>query len=142
MPQSSLFGEAKRSEADVTDDVKKYLNARRVFWWRNQRGAYKLRSAWIQYGGTPGSADILGLWPGGAGVPAGTFWSLELKKPKGHFENDDQIKWLLDVRRMGGVASVAESIEDVSMALDNPGYLPERYQKAVDAYVDKTGYPR
>lgn len=136
MPQGTLF-KVKKSEAEVTHEVRKFLDKRNVYYWRNQRGKYRANGVWISYGGKEGSADLLGLWPGGAGIARGTFWSIELKKPGGLFENTDQIQWLLDVRTMGGVATVAESVEDVVKNLENPLYLPERYQKAVDAWLTK-----
>lgn len=131
--QASFF-RVKMSEAEVTEEVRKFLDKRGVFYWRNQRGTYKQGGRWISYGGKAGSADILGMHPGGAGVTRGVLWSIELKKTMGAFENDEQIQWLLDVRQMGGVATVCESVEDVVKNLENPLYLPERYQKAVDAY--------
>lgn len=131
--QQSFF-KVKKSEAEVTDEVRSFLDKRGVYYWRNQRGKYKAKGFWIAYGGKGGSADLLGLWPGGAGVTRGTFWSIELKKPMGAFESDEQIQWLLDVRAMGGIATVVESVEDVIKNLDNPLYLPARYQKAVDLY--------
>lgn len=133
MPQASFF-KVRKSEAEATEEVRAFLDRRGAYYWRNQRGRYKARGIWIAYGGKEGSADLLGLWPGGAGVPRGTFWSIEMKRPGGAFENDDQIRWLLDVRAMGGVATVAEGVEDVVANLADPLYLPERYRKAVEAY--------
>lgn len=141
MSQASFF-KVKKSEAEVTEEVRSFLDKRGVYYWRNQRGRYKAKGFWISYGGKAGSADLLGLWPGGAGIARGTFWSIELKKPGGLFENTDQIQWLLDVRTMGGVATVAESVEDVVRNLEDPLYIPERYRKAVETYGKMLGdYP-
>lgn len=132
MPQASFFN-VKISEADVMDEVKKFLDLRGVWWWRNTLGCFKKGPHYITVGPN-GSSDLFAFWPGDARFARGTFWGIELKKPKGAFENDDQIRWIIDTRMHGGIASVCESVEDVTRALDDPLYLPERYQKAVDEY--------
>ena len=123
--QRSLFGSKyKPRESEVMGEVTKHLDRRGIYWWRNQRGTYKQGERWIKYGGKAGSGDLFALWP-----KTGTFWSLELKRPGGILEMD-QVKWLLDVRKNGGIASVIECVEDVEMVLKDPLYLPERYKNA------------
>ena len=124
--QSSLFGNKyKPRESEVVDEVTKHLDRRGIYWWRNQRGRYKTPyGAWITYGGKDGSADLQALWP-----KTGVFWSIELKRPGGLMQ-DNQIKWLKEVRSNGGVASVVESVEHIEMVLSDPLWLPERYRKA------------
>lgn len=125
--QSSLFGSKyKPRESEVMDEVTKHLDRRGVYWWRNQRGRYKApHGGWIAYGGKPGSGDLMALWP-----KTGTFWSIELKRPGTGILDLDQIKWLQDVRSMGGVASIIECAEHVEIVLSDPLWLPERYRKA------------
>lgn len=130
--QPQLFP-GRVSEAEVMEDVKKFLDLRGIWWWRNTLGCFKKGPHYITVGPN-GSSDLFAFWPGDGNFARGTFWGIELKKPKGAFENDDQIRWILDTRLNGGVASVCESVEDVMLSLENPLYLPERYQKAVDAY--------
>ena len=45
-------------------------------------------------------------------------------------KREGQVKWLLEVRKNGGIASVIECVEDVEMVLADPLYLPERYKNA------------
>lgn len=133
MPQASLFKKYKERESEVSEKVKAFLDCRGVYWWRNNTGKAKMKGFWVGFG-KKGSADILALWPGTEAIPRGIFWSIELKRPGGAFEDEDQIRWLLDVRLRGGVGTVAESVEDVMRALEDPLYLPERYARAVEAY--------
>lgn len=136
MSQASFF-KVKKSEAEVTEQVDDLLDAKCIFHWRNTRGRYRASGGWISYGGKEGSSDKMALWPGGAGYARGTFWCIELKKEKNGRLKDSQIKWLLDVRSMGGIASVVDEVEDIYKILENPLYLPERYQKAVDLWLTK-----
>lgn len=131
--QSSLF-KVKKSEADVTEQVDDLLDAKHIFHWRNTRGKYRAAGGYVTYGGKNGSSDKMAIWPGGSGYARGTFWGIELKKEKNGLLKDNQIQWLLDIRSMGGIASVVEDVEDIYKILENPLYLPARYQKAVDLY--------
>lgn len=131
--QSALFP-VKVSEAEVTEMVEKILDAKGVYHWRNTRGQHWRNGRPITYGGKDGSADRMALWPGGAGYAKATFWGIELKKGKGGQMQDNQIKWLIDVRAKGAIASVIDSVDDLLKVFEDPLYLPERYQKAVDAY--------
>ena len=65
----------------------------------------------LRYGLAPGSADLIGIGPGGQ------FISIEVKTGKQQLA-PRQRAWLDMVRNQGGVALVARSVEDVITALE------------------------
>jgi hypothetical protein len=65
--------------------------------------------------GKKGSADIIGLLPGGK------FLAVETKAPAGRL-SPDQRQFLADVKALGGMAIVARSCRDVEAALMEAGY--------------------
>ena len=70
--------------------------------WRNNVGVDTMRG--IRYGLSVGSPDLVGIaW--------GRFVGLEVKTPTGRVSKE-QTMWLDMVRRFGGVAGVARSVED------------------------------
>ena len=95
------------TESQVMHDIRLAL-AREpdVTLWRNNTGA--LRSAdgrLIQYGLCVGSSDLIGIGPGGR------FLAIEVKGPRG-VVSDEQERFIALVRRRGGIAGVASSVED------------------------------
>lgn len=70
--------------------------------WRNNVGVDTMRG--IRYGLGVGSPDLVGIaW--------GRFVGLEVKTPTGRVSKE-QTMWLDMVRRFGGVAGVARSVDD------------------------------
>lgn len=128
-----LWGKrAKVSEAEVMRVVARYLEARRVFFWRNNSGAYRDQDRFIKYG-FKGSPDFLAVFPGDKnGQGKGKLWCIEAKAPKGRL-SDGQIAFLRGARHAGAVVSVAEGIDDVDLQLsrwDAP--VQPRYEAALD----------
>lgn len=71
----------------------------------------------VRYGLCPGSADLIGwrevtITPDMVGQTFAQFLSVECKAPKGR-TTDKQDAWFFAVKRGGGVALVARSVEDV-----------------------------
>lgn len=64
--------------------------------------------------GKVGSADILGILK-----PSGRFLAIEVKKPGGK-PSEEQIAFLCAIRDAGGVAIVAQSLDDVRKVLYPP----------------------
>jgi len=128
MRQGSFLGGVKVSEAEVQKAIMQFLRYRGTFFFRNNSGAYSDKDSgrFIRFG-SKGAGDLIAIYPDGR------FWSVEVKREGGKL-SDDQIAFLCGVRKAGGVASCVESIADVQKVLADPLYLPERYQKAVDAY--------
>ncbi len=54
-----------------------------------------------------GSADLIGLVP-----PTGRFLAIECKRPNGGRLSERQRAWLDVVRRCGGIAGIARSVEE------------------------------
>ena len=125
MPQQSFFKGYKPLEADVQKQILQFLRYKNIFHYRNNTGAYsdKESGRYIRFG-SKGAGDIIAIYPGGR------YWSIEVKRPGGKL-SDDQIEFLLSVRKAGGVGSCVESIEDVTKVLEDPLYLPERYLEAI-----------
>lgn len=91
------------SERHLMDSIRAALCAvDGVRVWRNNVGVDTMRG--IRYGLGVGSPDLVGIaW--------GRFVGLEVKTPTGRVSKE-QTMWLDMVRRFGGVAGVARSVED------------------------------
>jgi hypothetical protein len=75
----------------------------------------------VRYGLCPGSADLIGwrtvtVTPDMVGQTFAQFLSVECKAPKGK-TTDKQEAWFFAVKRGGGVALVARSVDDVKHLL-------------------------
>jgi len=97
-------------EGAVVQACLEYLRLYGAFVWRNNTGALKDKSDRPVFFGKPGSADIIGLLPGGR------FIAVECKAEKGRL-SEKQKKFLEDVEQLGGLAVVARSVDDVMQAV-------------------------
>lgn len=102
------------NEAAVKQQIRVALATSGVLVWNNVVALAKLRSgAWSHVGLCVGSADLIGLVP-----PYGRFLGIETKRPKKAHEREAQKRWIELVRRWGGVAGFARSVEE-ALALAN-----------------------
>lgn len=126
MSQSSIW-KVKVTEAEVLKSIMQFLSMKGAFHFRNNSGAYSdAKSGRFIRFGKKGSSDILAIYP-----KTGQFWAIEVKRPGGLL-SDEQITFLKDVRRSGGVSTVAESIEDIERFLSDPrAKCAERYEKLI-----------
>jgi hypothetical protein len=69
----------------------------------------------VKYG-KPGASDIVGVMPGGR------FIAVECKAPGGRLSELQQ-QFLKDIERMGGLAVVAKSAEDIARAIKQDQWL-------------------
>lgn len=88
-----------KSEAQVTAEVKKYLESLPNCWF------FKVHGSAVQLAGVP---DIVGLI-------RGEFFAIELKEedPSGRKATPLQAKRIEDIKRAGGIAFVARSLGEV-----------------------------
>ena len=93
-------------EADVSHDVRLALSAEGCALWRNNVGLALHEGRRVKYGLQNGSADLIGIAPGGR------FLSVETKRAKGGTVAEEQRLWLELVRARGGIAIVARSAEE------------------------------
>ena len=90
--------------------------------FRNNVGAYKAPDGRvIRYGLLPGSGDLIGwrsvvITPDMVGQRFAQFMSIEVKTPKGTVRPEQQV-WADNVRKAGGIAVIARSVEDVQFLL-------------------------
>jgi hypothetical protein len=81
--------------------------------WRNNCGVaehYGKRGVThTRYGLAPGSADLVGILDG-------RFFALEVKTPTGRLRPDQKL-WMELVRRTGGFAAVARSVDEARAAV-------------------------
>jgi hypothetical protein len=94
-------------EGNVLADIKQYLAARGIFFFRFNTG----RRGGVSFG-IKGAPDIVGILPGGR------FLAIEVKGPGGK-ASIDQLQVLGDIAKNGGVAFVAFSIDDVARHLES-----------------------
>jgi hypothetical protein len=104
----------KTPEGAVVKACLEYLQLRGAFVWRNNTGALRDKTDRPVFFGKVGSSDIIGLLPGGR------FIAVECKAPGGRL-SDHQIDFLNQIERMGGLAIIARSVEDVEKFLRSNG---------------------
>jgi hypothetical protein len=103
-------------ENRVKRECLNYLKLRRIKAWSNPSGAVRIRPGKFMSFGLKGSADILGLLPGGR------FLAVECKAAHGHL-SPEQREFLADINALGGMAVVAKSWADIDQALHEAGYV-------------------
>ena len=101
-------------ESEIQAAIMDYLRIRGVFAWRSNTGAGKLTHAngssrFVRFG-FAGCADILGC------LDDGRFLAIEVKNEGGRLSKDQDV-FLEAIRRRGGIAFVARSVEDVIQVL-------------------------
>jgi len=105
------------AETSIQDAIRAALGTEPdVVLWRNTTGQTQEWSATggvrhIRYGLAKGGADLVGIL-----APSGRWFALEVKTLTGRAA-DEQRKFLALVRRMGGFACVARSVEEARAAL-------------------------
>lgn len=115
-------------EREIQKLILDYLQARGIFAWRNNTGAFagehNGKKRFVRFG-FPGVADILGIIRTEAEVGSGIhrntfgrFLSIEVKRPGGK-QTDDQKAFQEAVERNGGIYILASSLEDVMEVLGN-----------------------
>jgi len=87
-------------EADITKQVRDYLHYKKVFHWKQWQGPMSQPR---------GVSDIIGCING-------KFFAIEIKIPGGKL-TDNQTKFLEEVRSAGGIAFMADCLEDVRKEL-------------------------
>jgi penicillin-binding protein-related factor A (putative recombinase) len=109
------------TESDIQAAVHRALNSRadtRVF--RNHVGNVQdSRGRWHRFGLQPGSADLIG-WCNGI------FLSVEIKTKAGRL-SAEQINWMDQVRKHGGIAFVARSAEEAIQLLNDEIHSRARF---------------
>jgi len=99
------------AESDLNRAILSYLQAVGVFAWRCNSGALKnADGVWVKYG-RKGMADILGILPGGK------FLAIEAKVGRAK-PTKEQHHFLGEIRRSGGVAILAHTLDDVLRELE------------------------
>jgi hypothetical protein len=97
-------------EGAVVKACLEYLRLRGIFAWRNNTGSLRDKNNRPVFFGKPGSADIIGVMPGGR------FICIECKAGRGKL-SEKQKEFLHNIEQTGGLAVVARSIEDIEKAL-------------------------
>jgi hypothetical protein len=102
MTKLKLLREAyKPKESEIRRSIQRYLDLRGIFNWKQWQGQFSI----------PGVPDIIGVLPGGK------ILGIEVKRPGGN-PSERQIEFLDKIRRSGGIAFVATSIEEVERQLE------------------------
>ena len=133
--QNDLWGKTRRPlEAEVMREIKQFLDAKRIFFFRQNSGAYKDGERYIKFGAA-GVSDFVALFPGDTnGNGAGRFWYIESKRPGGRL-SDSQLEFIRLARVHGAVITIAESSYDLETQLkDWRAPCSERYEKAINLW--------
>ena len=102
-----------RPESEILRACLDCLKLRGVYAWRNNTtGVYDpTRKCFRTFNSLRGVGDILGI------LDDGRFMSIECKRA-GKKPTPDQVAFMAEVNRRGGLAFVARSVDDVLAALD------------------------
>jgi hypothetical protein len=105
------------AERDIQQAIREALGLEPdLVLWRNSTGYTEefsdrtMQSRGIRYGLGKGSADLVGIGPGGR------FFALETKSPSGRL-TPEQVKWANLVRRFGGFCATVRSVDEAKAAL-------------------------
>jgi hypothetical protein len=94
----------------------RYLEKRGIKAWNNPSGAVRIApDRWLHFG-KKGSADILGILPGGR------FLAVECKAPDGRLSLE-QREFLTDIKALGGMAVMVRGWKELDQALRAAGYV-------------------
>lgn len=101
------------TEADIQRSIMLALSQAGCLILRNNCGILKNPAGIpIKFGvGNPGGSDLIGLY-------RGRFIAIEVKTPKGR-ATPEQLQFIEAVRRHGGIAGIARSVEDALSLLKN-----------------------
>jgi hypothetical protein len=107
---------ARTPEGGIQARILEYLKKAGIDAWRNNTRRIRVGGRLMEFG-KKGSSDIIGLLRGGR------FLAIEVKAP-GEHPTREQKEFLDMVRRRGGVAILAYSLEDVTSVLsDSPASM-------------------
>lgn len=95
------------TESDIQQSIRLALGRDRdVVLWRNSVGVAQTPDGRSQrFGLCPGSADLIGIGPGGR------FLAIEVKTPRGRVA-PEQARFIDLVRARGGIAGICRSVKD------------------------------
>lgn len=110
-------------EKAVQNAVKAMAQIKGCYLWRNNRGMAKFPSkkgpdTWVAYGvGPNGASDLIGykpvkITPDMVGQTVAVFMSIETKREDGGVKSQEQIAWVEEVNKNGGIAGFASSVDD------------------------------
>ena len=102
------------TESDIQRSIMLALSQAGCLIWRNNSGILKNPAGIpIKFGiGNPGGSDLIGIAPGGR------FIAIEVKTPKGR-ATPEQIRFIEAVKKHGGIAGIARSVEDALSLINN-----------------------
>jgi len=97
-------------EKEIENSILHYLRIRNIFAWKNEtigifskeRGTFMKKHSKFHM---TGQSDILGVF-------MGRFLAIEVKRP-GNKPTPNQVEFISNVNKHGGIAFVATSVEDV-----------------------------
>ena len=101
---------ADESEKGIEEAIRAYLRALGAFEIKVWTGGIALFDGRVARNNNKGAADILACW-------RGRFVAIEVKSKTGRV-SPEQVAFLADVKRAGGIALVARSLDDVRRALE------------------------
>jgi hypothetical protein len=96
-------------ELELQDQIRVAASSLGIVLWRNNVGQYRAGNRFVRYGLAVGSSDLIGIY-------RGRFVAIECKSERGR-TTPHQDRFMDLVRRNGGYACVARSVEDVRAAV-------------------------
>lgn len=96
-------------EKEIQSVILDYLKMKGIFCWKEHSGGIPIQqgnSFRMMPIGLSGKADILGI------MKDGRFLAIEVKRPSGVL-TDAQVEFLFNIKKNGGIALVARSLDDI-----------------------------
>jgi hypothetical protein len=114
----------KRTEAEVSNEIRAALNTGENRAWRNNIAKIKVRGRWINYGiPGPGGSDLIGLHsmtiePHHVGKRVAVFMAIEVKTTTGR-PSPEQVAFIKFINEAGGIAGIARSADEALSIISN-----------------------
>ena len=103
-------------EREIQKSILDWLRYKKIFCWKNSSvGIYKAKTGKYIPIGMKGISDILGIIQRGKDG-GGIFLAIEVKR-EGCYATENQLKFIDEINKKGGIAFIARNIEDVSEKL-------------------------
>lgn len=93
-----------KEESDLQSSIMEWLDIHKVFYWRNNTGAFKTENRFVKFG-YKGSPDIICVY-------GGQFVGIECKSPKGK-QSENQKEFQKKLEDAGGTYILAYNIDTV-----------------------------
>ena len=106
----------KKTEFEIENEILNWLNNQKNIlafkvetngYWDPKKQFYRKRKSKFVL---PGTSDILGVYEG-------KFFAIEVKREKNYKISNNQLNFIYEIKKNGGIAGIAKNIEEAALLL-------------------------